>query len=55
MVDKIIPFLINVGDVIPARSKATLLDEMAIALNEAINIYGKKLSKLGKVNRITIY
>jgi hypothetical protein len=53
MVDKIIPFLINVGDVIPARSKATLLDEMAIALNEAINIYGKKLSKLGKVNRIT--
>jgi hypothetical protein len=54
MVDKIIPFLINVGDVIPARSKATLLDEMAMALNECINIYGKNLKKLGKVNRISM-
>jgi len=54
MVDKIIPFLINVGDVIPARSKATLLDEMAMALNECINIYGKTIKKLGKVNRISI-
>ncbi|NHJ25188.1 MAG: hypothetical protein EAX89_11465 [Candidatus Lokiarchaeota archaeon] len=54
MVEKIIPFLINVGDVIPARSKATLLDEMAIGLNECINLYGKKISKLGKVNRISM-
>ena len=54
MVDKIIPFLINVGDVIPARSKATLLDEMAMALNECINVYGKSLKKLGKVNRISM-
>ncbi|MFX0012939.1 MAG: coiled-coil domain-containing protein [Candidatus Hermodarchaeota archaeon] len=54
MVDKIIPFLINVGDVIPARSKATLLDEMAMALNECINIYGKSLKKLGKINRISM-
>lgn len=53
MVDKIIPFLINVGEVIPARSKATLLDEMAMALNECINIYGKTIKKLGKINRIT--
>jgi len=52
MVNKIIPFLINVGDVIPARSKATLLDEMAMALNECINIYGKTIKKLGKINRI---
>ncbi len=54
MVDKIIPYLINVGDVIPARSKATLLDEMAMALNECINIYGKTIKKLGKVNRISM-
>ncbi len=54
MVDKIIPFLINLGDVIPARSKATLLDEMAMALNECINIYGKTIKKLGKVNRISM-
>ena len=54
MVDKIIPFLINVGDVIPARSKATLLDEMAMALNECINVYGKSIKKLGKVNRISM-
>ncbi len=54
MVDNIIPFLINVGEVIPARSKATLLDEMAMALNECINIYGKTIKKLGKVNRISV-
>jgi len=53
MVDKIIPFLIDIGSVIPARSKATLLDEMAMALNECINIYGKTIKKLGKINRIT--
>ncbi len=53
MVDKIIPFLINVGDVIPARSKATLLDELAMALNECVNIYGKTIKKLGKINRIS--
>ena len=54
MVEKIIPFLINLGDVIPARSKATLLDEMAMALNECINIYGKTIKKLGKINRISM-
>ncbi len=53
MVDKIIPFLIDIGSVIPARSKATLLDEMTMALNECINIYGKTIKKLGKINRIT--
>ncbi len=52
MVDKIIPFLIDVGNVIPARSKATLLNEMAMGLIECINIYGKNLKKLGKINRI---
>ena len=54
MVDmkNIIYFLINVGDVIPARSKATLLNEMAMALNECINLYGKNLKKMGKINRI---
>ena len=54
MVYTVIPFLINVGDVIPARSKATLLDEMAMALNECINIYGKTIKKLGKINRISV-
>ncbi len=53
MVNKIIPFLINVGDVIPARSKATLLNELAMGLIECINIYSKKISKLGKISRIT--
>ncbi|MFX1497958.1 MAG: coiled-coil domain-containing protein [Promethearchaeota archaeon] len=54
MVDKIIPFLINVGEVLPARSKATLLDEMAMALIECINLYGKTLNKLGKINKISM-
>jgi len=53
MVDRVIPYLINVGDVIPARSKATLLNEIAMALIECINLYGKSLKKLGKINRIT--
>jgi len=53
MVDRIIPFLIDVGNVIPARSKATLLNEMAMGLIECINLYGKNLKKLGKINRIT--
>ncbi|MEJ2295967.1 MAG: hypothetical protein P8Y23_14515, partial [Candidatus Lokiarchaeota archaeon] len=52
MVDKIIPFLIDVGNVIPARSKATLLNEIAMGLIECINIYGKSLKKLGKINKI---
>ena len=44
----------NIGEVTPTRSKATLLDEMSIALIECINIQGKKLKKLGKINRIGI-
>ncbi len=52
MVDKIIPFLIDVGNVIPARSKATLLNEIAMGLIECISIYGKSLKKLGKINKI---
>jgi len=53
-IDRIIPFLINIGEIIPTRSKATLLDEMAMALNECINLYAKTLKKLGKINRISI-
>ncbi|MBD3194516.1 MAG: hypothetical protein GF317_05630 [Candidatus Lokiarchaeota archaeon] len=52
-IDKVIPYVINLGDVIPARSKATLINELAMALIELINIYGKSLPKLGKVHRIT--
>lgn len=44
----------NIGEITPARSKAALLDEMAIALIECINIQGKKLKKLGKINKISI-
>ena len=51
--DRVIPYLINVSEVVPARSKAALLDEMAMALIECINVYGKTLSKLGKINRVT--
>jgi len=52
MINKIIPFLIKVGDVIPARSKAALLNEMAMALIECINLNGKKIKKLGKIRKI---
>lgn len=53
MVDKVIPYLINVGEIIPARSKATLLNEIAMALIECIGVYGaKKISKMGKISKI---
>ena len=52
-ISRVVPFLIDVGNVIPARSKATLLDEMAMALIECIGIYGKNLKKMGKINRIS--
>lgn len=50
--EKVIPYLINLGDVIPARSKAALLNEMAMALIECIGILGKNVKKLGKINRV---
>ena len=50
--DRVLPYLINISEIIPARSKAALLDEMAMALIECINVYGKGLTKLGKINRI---
>ncbi|MGV9204227.1 MAG: hypothetical protein ACOC44_09465 [Promethearchaeia archaeon] len=53
MVKKTIPFLINLGDVIPARSKATLLNEMAMALVELIDIYGRKIDSYGKIGKVT--
>ncbi|MEJ2249297.1 MAG: hypothetical protein P8Y70_05345 [Candidatus Lokiarchaeota archaeon] len=50
---QIIPYLINLGDVIPARSKATLLNELAMALIEVIEIYGRKINKMGKISKVT--
>lgn len=49
---KVIPFLINLGDVIPARSKATVLNEMAMALVELIDIYGRNIDSQGKIGKI---
>ena len=53
MVDKVIPYLINMGEVIPARSQASLLNELAMALIECIGIYSKNLKKMGKLSKIT--
>ncbi len=52
MVQRVIPYLINMGEVIPARSQATLLNELALALNECIGIYSKNLKKMGKISKI---
>ncbi|MFX0071078.1 MAG: hypothetical protein ACFFAO_08305 [Candidatus Hermodarchaeota archaeon] len=50
---KCIPYLLNIGEVIPARSKAALLNEITMALIECINIYGVgKLNKMGKINKV---
>lgn len=52
--DKVIPYIINLGDAIPTRSKATLLNEIAMALIECVNICGvKKINKLGKISKIS--
>ncbi|MFO8020189.1 MAG: hypothetical protein R6U96_16310 [Promethearchaeia archaeon] len=49
---KTIPFLVNLGDVLPARSKATLLNEIAMALVELIDVYGRKIDSYGKIGQI---
>ena len=54
MVDKCIPYLMNLGEVLPARSKALFLNEIAMALIECINIYGKKINKMGKISKIAL-
>ncbi len=52
MVDNVVPYLLNVGDVLPARSKGILLSEMAMALVECLSLYGKRIKKFGKIHRI---
>ncbi len=52
--DKIVPYLLNMNEVVPTRSKATLLNEMAMALIECIRIYGSKIGKMGKIHRIAM-
>ena len=55
MVDKVVPYLMNLSEVIPTRSKAAFLNEIAIALIECINLSGaKKLSKMGKISKIAL-
>lgn len=52
MVDQVVPYLINMGEVIPARSQATLLNELAMGIIECIGIYGKRIKKLGRLTKI---
>ncbi|NVM37327.1 MAG: hypothetical protein HWN81_17155, partial [Candidatus Lokiarchaeota archaeon] len=53
MVNNVIPYLINMGEITPARSQAALLNELAMGLIECIGIYGKKIQKLGKLSKIS--
>ena len=53
MVDKVVPYLINVGEITPARSQAAVLNELAMALIECIGIYSKNLKKLGRLSKIS--
>lgn len=52
--DKVCPFLINLDEITPARSQATILNELTMALIECIGIYSKSLKKLGKVSKISM-
>lgn len=53
MVDKVVPYLINLNEVIPTRGQATVLNELAMALIECIGIYSAKLKKMGKLSKIS--
>ncbi len=53
MVDKVIPYLINMGEVLPARGQATILNELAMGFIECIGIYGKSIKKLGRLSKIS--
>jgi len=53
MVDKVVPFLINLSEVTPTRGQATILNELAMALIECIGIYSKNLKNLGKLSKIS--
>ncbi|TXT56382.1 MAG: hypothetical protein BAJALOKI1v1_1900007 [Promethearchaeota archaeon] len=50
---KVVPYMINLDETVPRRSKATLLNEITLGLIDLIDVYGKKLSKYGKINRIS--
>ena len=54
MVDKVIPYLINMGEVLPTRGQATILNELAMGLIECIGIYGKNIKKLGRLSKISV-
>jgi len=44
----------NLGEVLPTRSKALFLNEIAMALIECINLSGKKINKMGKISKIAL-
>jgi hypothetical protein len=52
-IKKVVPYLINLDETTPRRSKATLINEITMGLIDLIYIYGRKISKLGKIHRIT--
>jgi hypothetical protein len=52
-VQNITPYFLDLGEITPTRSKAALIDELAMGLIELIRIYGRKLDGLGKVHHIT--
>ncbi|TFF94034.1 MAG: hypothetical protein EU543_02235 [Promethearchaeota archaeon] len=52
-IDRVVPYFLDLSEITPTRSKAALIDEMAMGLIELIDIYGKKITDLGKVHRIT--
>ncbi|MFX1374209.1 MAG: coiled-coil domain-containing protein [Promethearchaeota archaeon] len=52
--DKVCPFLINVDEITSARSQATVLNELAMALIECLGIYSKNLKKMGKLSKISM-
>ncbi len=52
-VNKVVPYMINLDETVPRRSKATLLNEITMGLIDLMYVYGNKLSKYGKIHRIT--
>lgn len=54
MVNKVVPYLVNLDSGIRARSKVTLINELTMGLIDLIDVYGSKIEKFGKIHHITM-
>jgi hypothetical protein len=54
MVQKVIPYLVNLDTGLRARGKATLINELTMGLIDLLEVYGSKVEKYGKIHHISM-